>query len=150
MTHQEGGIKMFKFKTCFEDFHGKKMGIARIVPMVVAGLAIAAVFALLFGLLVKALWNWLMPGIFNLPEITYWQAFGLVILAKIFFGSFSAHDDEHKSSKTKHKEPDHKDFEEYWEEEGKNAFYKWMIIKKEKPAAEKKRRSPSPKKVKSD
>jgi len=33
------------------------------------------------------LWNALMPNIFNLPEVSYWQAVGLVVLAHIFFGS---------------------------------------------------------------
>lgn len=35
---------------------------------------------------VQYLWNWLMPDIFGLREITYWQAFGLFLLAKLFFG----------------------------------------------------------------
>jgi hypothetical protein len=42
----------------------------------------------LFGLIVMSLWNWLMPAIFSLHTITYWQALGLLILAKIFFGGF--------------------------------------------------------------
>jgi hypothetical protein len=141
---------MYSFKTCFHDSHGKKMGFLRIVPLVVAGLCIATVFALLFGLLVKALWNWLMPGIFNLPEITYWQAFGLVILAKIFFGNFSAHENGHKRFKAKHRETDYKDFDEYWEDEGRESFDRWVQVKKEKPAAATKRRTASPKKGKND
>lgn len=39
----------------------------------------------LFGLVVQSLWNTLMPVIFNLPTITYWQAFGLLILSHILF-----------------------------------------------------------------
>lgn len=31
------------------------------------------------------LWNWLMPIIFKLPEITIWQALGLTLLCKILF-----------------------------------------------------------------
>ncbi len=49
-------------------------------------LAIAIFFAL--GFVVMALWNWLMPGIFGLHTITYWQAYGLLILSKILFGGF--------------------------------------------------------------
>lgn len=37
------------------------------------------------SLLVMLLWNWLMPVIFNLPTLNYWQALGLLILAKILF-----------------------------------------------------------------
>jgi len=58
----------------------------RIAGMVVLGVVGAAVFALVFGWLVMLLWNWLMPTIFHLGEIAYWQAFGLVVLAKLLFG----------------------------------------------------------------
>lgn len=39
-----------------------------------------AVIALLVTLPVQLLWNWLCPALFSLPEITFWQAFGLQIL----------------------------------------------------------------------
>src|ERR1700743_2207745 len=41
-----------------------------------------------FSFIVLSLWNALMPVIFHLPLITFWQAAGLLILAKIFFGGF--------------------------------------------------------------
>lgn len=34
------------------------------------------------------LWNNLMPAIFHLTAITFWQALGLLILSRLFFGSF--------------------------------------------------------------
>jgi hypothetical protein len=39
----------------------------------------------LFGWAVMALWNWLMPDIFGLKQIGYWQAWGLMVLSAIFF-----------------------------------------------------------------
>ncbi len=39
----------------------------------------------LAGLVVMLLWNWLCPTIFHLPEITFWQAIGLLFLARAFF-----------------------------------------------------------------
>ena len=33
------------------------------------------------------LWNWLMPIIFGLPTITFWQALGLNLLTGILFRS---------------------------------------------------------------
>jgi hypothetical protein len=33
------------------------------------------------ALWIKPLWNWLMPVVFGLPEITYTQAWGLLILS---------------------------------------------------------------------
>jgi hypothetical protein len=47
-------------------------------------IAIGAFFAL--GYVVMYLWNWLMPAIFGLKMISYCEAFGLFILAKLLFG----------------------------------------------------------------
>jgi hypothetical protein len=41
-----------------------------------------------FGQAVLQLWNWLMPSIFGLHTITYWQAVGLLALSWIFFRGF--------------------------------------------------------------
>lgn len=43
---------------------------------------------LLLGLLVKLLWNYVIPSLFNIAAITYWQAVALLLLCKILFGSF--------------------------------------------------------------
>jgi hypothetical protein len=37
------------------------------------------------GLVVMLLWNWLMPEIFGLKQLNYWQAWGLLILSWILF-----------------------------------------------------------------
>jgi hypothetical protein len=39
-----------------------------------------------FGFVVKALWNWLMPTLFGLHALTFWQALGLLVLSWILFG----------------------------------------------------------------
>jgi hypothetical protein len=41
-----------------------------------------------FGYAVLALWNWLMPVLFKLPALTFWQAVGLLGLSWILFGSW--------------------------------------------------------------
>jgi hypothetical protein len=51
-------------------------------------LPFAVLFVAVFGYVVMGLWNWLMPALFGLKSITYWQAWGLVVLSKIFFGGF--------------------------------------------------------------
>jgi hypothetical protein len=43
-------------------------------------------FGWLFGEIVMHLWNWLMPALFGLKMITFWQAIGLLILARILVG----------------------------------------------------------------
>jgi hypothetical protein len=47
---------------------------------------VVATFA--FGFVVQQLWNWLMPALFGLHTISFWQAFGLFLLSKILFGGF--------------------------------------------------------------
>lgn len=39
-------------------------------------------------LVVMSLWNVLMPAIFAVKAITFWQALGLLVLSKILFGGF--------------------------------------------------------------
>ena len=63
-------------------------GIARGIAIGIA-LAIGFVLFILFGgLVVQWLWNWLLPDIFGLRQITFWQALGLLALCRILFGSF--------------------------------------------------------------
>ncbi len=40
------------------------------------------------GAVVMLLWNWLMPALFGLVTISFWQALGIFILARILFGGF--------------------------------------------------------------
>ena len=42
---------------------------------------------MLFGGPLMVLWNWLMPTIFGLPYITFWQACGLQLMAALLFKS---------------------------------------------------------------
>ncbi len=41
--------------------------------------------------LLQWLWNITMPQVFGLKEITYWQAFRLLIIAAILFGGPNSH-----------------------------------------------------------
>jgi hypothetical protein len=44
-----------------------------------------------FGFITMWLWNSLMPVIFHLPEITFWQTAGLLILSRLLLGGFGGH-----------------------------------------------------------
>jgi uncharacterized membrane protein len=52
----------------------------------IAGVVIVALVA--FGWSVMQLWNWLMPPLFGLTMITFWQALGLLVLGRLLFGGF--------------------------------------------------------------
>jgi len=51
-------------------------------------IAIAALLATIaaFSVAVTLLWNAVMPDIFGLNVLNYWQAAGLLLLARILFG----------------------------------------------------------------
>lgn len=104
---------------------------ATIVAWVVFGITAAIAFIILFGFVFMWLWNWLMPAIFGLVTITYWQAVGLIILFKILFGGFGSGKGHHKSSKKKYQCDDRntksefskwKHYDKFWQEEGNEAF----------------------------
>jgi hypothetical protein len=63
----------------------------RVIEKVFKGLmmlVMVAAVSVLLGFVVEHLWNWLMPGIFGVRTITYWQAVGLFFLSKLLLGGF--------------------------------------------------------------
>src|SRR5882724_1325872 len=42
----------------------------------------------LFGYIVMSLWNAILPAVIHVGVITFWQAIGILVLAKILFGGF--------------------------------------------------------------
>jgi hypothetical protein len=58
----------------------------KIVKIVVLFVIFAPLIVFVFGEIVLHLWNWLMPALFHLPTITYWQGLGLLVLSWLFFG----------------------------------------------------------------
>ena len=117
-------------------------------PLRIAGIAVAAVvgtavFALAFGWLAMLLWNWLMPAIFHLGEITYWEGFGIVVLGKLIFGGFGFRGGGHGRGPWKgnpwggspwegrrHGRDEWHLYREFWEQEGHKAFDAFVEKKK--------------------
>lgn len=94
------------------------------IPLAIA----AGIF--IFGGAVMLLWNWLLPPIFAIGAITFWQAVGILVLSKILFSGFKG---GHSHSKY------HRDGY-YWKE-------KWMHLtpeEKERMKAEWKSRCTPP------
>ena len=54
-----------------------------IAPLAILGIVI---FTWIGGEVVMILWNWLLPALFGWPQITFWQALGLLALCRILFG----------------------------------------------------------------
>jgi hypothetical protein len=116
----------------------------RIAGLVVLGVVGAALFALVFGWLVMILWNWLMPAIFHLGEISYWQAFGIVILGKLIFGGIGGgqHGGRGRGPRGSHwdKAGRTRDewhwYREFWDEEGRDAFDRFVQKKNAEPGSQ--------------
>jgi hypothetical protein len=136
----------------FENSHycgGRK----RRTGWIILGIIGFTAFAFLFGAVVMWLWNWLMPVIFHLGIITYWQAVGLAILGRLLFGSF--HHGHHNSGRHnfgpwrhRHYRNDVKNckdyshgskwsyYDQYWNEEGEQAFNDYLKRKSENQVKE--------------
>lgn len=106
-----------------------------IIGMVIMGIIAFAAFALVFGLVLRELWNWLMPEIFGLGTIDYWQAVGIFVLGKLLFGGCghggSKNRREKKIEARIEKKLEQKfcgrgdDYDSYWETEGRAAYERW-------------------------
>ncbi len=58
----------------------------------VVGIAIAAVLVAILVVVFRWLWNTTMPEVFGLRELSFWQAFKIMLLAGILFGGHRAMD----------------------------------------------------------
>jgi succinate dehydrogenase hydrophobic anchor subunit len=56
------------------------------IVAVLVGLAIGLLILFVLIVLFKWLWNITMPEVFGIKEVTFWQAFRIMILASILFG----------------------------------------------------------------
>jgi hypothetical protein len=118
---------------CFTGHH--RWGVGRIVAAVVGGVVVACAFGLAFGWLVMLLWNSLMPALFGLKMLTYWQAFGIILLSRLIVGGVGCHPLSH-GKPFRHHHPDEwapngdrrnwRFYRQYWNERGKKDFEEYL------------------------
>lgn len=60
---------------------------AQMVGAIVIALAAMLIFGFLLAWPVVWIWNWMVPELFGLPLITYWQAYWLGVLLRLLFGT---------------------------------------------------------------
>jgi hypothetical protein len=58
----------------------------KLMVMIPIGIGAIALVTFVGGQLVMRLWNWLLPPLLGVPEVTFWQAVGLLALSRILFG----------------------------------------------------------------
>ena len=108
----------------------------KVICYVFLGILGAIAFGFIFGYAIKLLWNWLMPQLFGLKEISYWQGIGIFVLVRMLFGSFGGNNNSSKPNNDKKKKKSCHDedeemkgkhnstrnYDDWWEKEGKKAF----------------------------
>lgn len=121
----------------------RKRSPMEIAAMIIFGAAAIIGLAILFGYVIMWLWNWLMPDLFGLTPLTYWQAVGLFILLKILIGGCGGRGGSKSSSKScddngkKNKKSDFSKwsrYDKFWKEEGDDMYKKFL--EKESGSAE--------------
>lgn len=108
----------------------------KIIKTIIKGLFFAAIGFLilaLFGFVVKWLWNSLLPDIFGVKEISYWQGLGLLVLGRLLFGGFGS--DNKSTTRKKEVTPPRKiennqDYDAlydlWWKEQGEGSFEAYL------------------------
>lgn len=110
----------------------RKRSPIEIVGIILFGIIAIVGLAILFGFILMWLWNWLMPEIFDLPHITYWQAVGLFIITKIFIGGCgsgggsSKNNKDCKSDSNKNEFSKWKHYGKFWEEKGEDMYSEYV------------------------
>ena len=60
------------------------------IAAIMGGIGLIVFGCMLYSLPVYLLWNWVVPTIFGLSEITIWQSFGITLLSRFLFASDSS------------------------------------------------------------
>ncbi len=54
----------------------------------------------IYILIILKIWNWLMPDIFGLPNLNFWNTFGLYIFCQLLLNKFELMTNDRQSSQT--------------------------------------------------
>jgi len=130
------------FKSLFNKFKNLRLAYKIIGGIIFVAVIVGGLLSLV-GLVVMSLWNWLMPEIFGLPQISMIQAMGLLLLFSIFKGVVSSSSSSSKSKnnsqakvnlkgqdvtdlfKSEDDKYDEK-YEKWWDEKGEEAFESYL------------------------
>ena len=91
-----------RYKKSKMDWWEERSLPEKIALGILFGIGGLALFAML-GWIVMLLWNWLMPDIFGLKVINYWQAWGLFLLSTLLFKGMGGGNSGYKDKRRKQK-----------------------------------------------
>jgi hypothetical protein len=102
----------------------------RVVVHVVFGFAVAVLIALAFGYFVMLLWNGVLPHVTAAQPISYWQAVGLLVLARILVGGLKGHGGCHGHD-LRRGGRSWREYDQWWKEVGRHSFETFAGFPKE-------------------
>jgi len=106
----------------FHHRHGDHGRFYLVTVHIAFGVLIAGTLALVFGYVFMLLWNALLPELFTVHPVTYWQSVGLLLLARILTGGLGHgrgrrwHPGRHKGMGA------WKEYDAWWKEVGEKSF----------------------------
>ena len=62
------------------------------IAAIMGGIGLIIFGCMLYSLPVYLLWNWVVPTIFGLSEITIWQSLGITLLSRFLFAADKSHE----------------------------------------------------------
>lgn len=98
---------------------------------ILLGILAGTALFILFGFAVQFLWNQTIADMFGLTAISFWQALGVFILAKLLFGFGISGSGSNSGGKTRQRRKDGDDeppsrnndeFRRFWRDTGREAF----------------------------
>lgn len=132
-------MRLFKHCCNGEDSCRPKTRCGRILHFgahALLGVVVVAAVATIFGWVVMTAWNAVIPAVFNLPQLAFWQAVGLLVLGRVLVGRFH-HGHRGRDCKIgRHFRrpeadvpPEGGAFAQWWWEEGETAFRSFQARK---------------------
>lgn len=97
----------------------KRSRARRVFAKVVFGTMLATMIALVFGYFVMLLWNGVLPHVTAAGSLSYWQAVGLLVLARILVGGLKGHGHGHGHWHGRHS---WREYDRWWQEVGRQSF----------------------------
>jgi hypothetical protein len=92
---------------------------------------VAVLFVLVFGFLIMLLWNAILPSLFSLHTVTYWQSVGLLLLVRILVGGRPS--PRRDGFARLGARPAWNEYEEWWQQAGKQSFQDFTASRSDKP-----------------
>ena len=71
--------------------------VIAVILLIIVGMLIAIFTIPFHAFLLKVAWNYVMPSLFNLPKITFWQSLALVVIFRILIKSSVSNTNHSKS-----------------------------------------------------